>query len=154
MLPAQGGLTPGHRRSGHVPQTLRVGRIDGVGRHTCEISHAAVYHQRLVAVLEIASAHARQQGRSRQQHGRCRALFGALAAFDRGLESAGVLLQVGGNGAGMNGIGEDALVPPAAGGFDDHRCPSEITNAGAATCDRKQESTVAATTPQTDGSAC
>src|SRR5260221_7410919 len=69
-------------------------------------------------VLEVASAQSFDEGRGCEEYGGRRALLDALAALDRCLEPAGVLLQAGGDRAGVRGIGPDAIAVPAPGRLD------------------------------------
>lgn len=57
-------------------------------------------------------------GEAASKHGRGGALLDRLAALDRRAQTAGVLLQSGGDGTGMGRVGDDSVVTPAFGDAD------------------------------------
>src|SRR5689334_5301728 len=101
-----------------VPQPPGVRRVDGVPGDAGVVGGAPGDNAGLVAVLEIAAADLVQQRGSGQQHGGGGALLDGLLPLLGGPQAAGVLLQAGGDGAGVEGVRVDALAGPAAGGLD------------------------------------
>src|SRR5271163_3242781 len=101
-----------------IPQPLGVGLVDGVPGDAGVVSGTPGDDGRLVAVLEIAAADLVQQRGSGQQHGGSRALLDGLLPLLGGPQATGVLLQAGGDGAGVESVSVDTLAGPAARGFD------------------------------------
>src|SRR3984957_15371437 len=101
-----------------IPQPPGVGLVDGVPGDAGVVGGAPGDNAGLVAVFEIAAADLVQQRGRGQQHGGGGALLDGLLPFLGGLQAAGVLLQACSDGAGVEGVGVDALIGPAAGGLD------------------------------------
>jgi len=62
-----------------------------------------------VEILEVASADYLGQRGSGQEYRGCRSLLHGFAALSRGFQASGVLLESGGDGAGIDGVGIDAF---------------------------------------------
>src|ERR1700683_4438457 len=101
-----------------IPQPRGVRLVEGVPGDAGVVGGAPGDNGRLVAVLEIAAADLVQKRGSGQQHGGSGALLDGLLPRPGGLQAAGVLLQAGGDGAGVEGVSVDALTGPAARGLD------------------------------------
>src|ERR1700722_19805873 len=101
-----------------IPQPPGVRLVDGVPGDAGVVGGTPGDNGRLVAVLEIAAADLVQKRGSGQQHGGSRALLNGLLSLPGGPQATGVLLQAGGDGAGVEGVGVDAFAGPASGGLD------------------------------------
>src|SRR3984957_1640012 len=101
-----------------IPQPPGVGLVDGVPGDAGVVGGTPGDNAGLVTVLEIAAADLVQQRGSGQQDGGGRALLDGLLPLPGGLQAAGVPLQAGGYGAGVQGVGVDALAGPAARDLD------------------------------------
>ena len=108
---------------GRPPRAASPPRGRGVRAHARAAVEVVRDHGRLVAVLEVAAAHACELGGRREQHGRRRALLQRLqhhAAGALALRPAGhdrrvhVALEVRHDPARHQRVGRDAVVRPAA----------------------------------------
>jgi Stage II sporulation protein E (SpoIIE)/GAF domain len=104
---------------GHVPKQFGVPGVEGVlGDAGPEQAGAFGPGDGFADVLEVAPADSLGERGGGQEHRGCRALLHRLAALGRGFQASGVLLEPGGDGAGIDGVGIYTFARPAPGRLD------------------------------------